>query len=147
MVKHTQAANLCAAWVFIYDGDRSEVIVTRKVSMVTGLKTQSLGRLLLSINFTLGWLNMRGIIISNYALIREGLSSILSKYNNMKINLVTETLKETIKPIKQGEIDIVFLDLHENNKDELLLIKEMKECGVKSKFVILDFNNKRELFV
>jgi len=90
---------------------------------------------------------MRGIIISSYALIREGLSSILSRCNVIKVNLLTETVKETINTIIEEEIDIVFIDLHEKNYEDLLLIKRMKENGVKSKFVILDFNNKKEFFV
>lgn len=90
---------------------------------------------------------MRGIIVSNYALIREGLCSIISKHKDLKISLATEILKEAIPIIKDGGIDIVFLDLHESNEDELLLIKKMKESGIKSKFVVLDFNNNKELFV
>lgn len=90
---------------------------------------------------------MRDIIISNYALIREGLYSILSRYNNMKISLAAESLKEAVRIIKESEIDMVFLDLNENNENELSFIKEMKESGVRSKFVILDFNNNKKLFV
>lgn len=90
---------------------------------------------------------MNSIIISKYALIREGLRSILSRYNNMKINLASESVKEAVALIKEDEIDMVFLDLHEGNEKELLLIKELKECGVRSKFVILDFNNNKKLFI
>ena len=90
---------------------------------------------------------MKVIIISNYTLIREGIYSIISKCNHVDIMLVAETLKESIPLIKSSKIDIVLLDLHEQNKDELLLIKEMKECGVKSKFIILDFNKDKNIFV
>lgn len=90
---------------------------------------------------------MKAIIISNYALIREGLYSILSKHNNVKIKFTAETLKEAITLIKENEIDMVFLDLHEDNKEELQLIKEMKECRIKSRFVILDFNNNKNIFI
>jgi DNA-binding NarL/FixJ family response regulator len=119
MVNPTQVANLRAAWV-----------------------------LFLKFNiFIAGGINVNSIIISKYALIREGLRSILSRYNNMKINLASESVKETVVLIKEDEIDMVFLDLNEGNKEELLLIKELKESGVRSKFVILDFNNNKKLFV
>lgn len=90
---------------------------------------------------------MRSVIVSNYALVREGLYSILSKFDNMKINLVAETMGEVALPIRKNEIDMVFLDLHQYNSEELAFIKEMKEHGVRSKFVIIDFNNNKELFV
>jgi DNA-binding NarL/FixJ family response regulator len=90
---------------------------------------------------------MKAVIISNYALIREGLCSIVSKYNNMNIELVSESIEKSITTIKEGVIDMVFLDLHEQNETELALIKEIKEARVKSKFVILDFNNNKDLFV
>ncbi|AKN31964.1 LuxR family transcriptional regulator [Clostridium carboxidivorans P7] len=90
---------------------------------------------------------MKVIIISNYALIREGIYSIMSRCNRVDIMLVAETLKESMYLIKSTKIDIVLFDLHEQNKDGLLLIKELKECGVKSKFIILDFNKNKNIFV
>jgi|GEM_PF-1315979 len=90
---------------------------------------------------------MKAVIISNYALIREGLNSILSKYNNMKVRLSAETLKDAIISIKENEIDIILIDMHEDNAVELNLIKEMKENGLKSKFIILDFNNNKNIFI
>lgn len=61
--------------------------------------------------------------------------------------LVVETVKESVPLIKSSKIDIVLLDLHEQNKDELILIKELKECGIKTKFIILDFYNDKNIFV
>ncbi len=90
---------------------------------------------------------MKVIIISNYALIREGIYSIMSRCNRADIMLVVETLKEAIYLIKSTKIDIVLFDLHEQNKDGLLLIKELKEGGIKSKFIILDFNKDKNIFV
>lgn len=90
---------------------------------------------------------MKIIIISNYALIREGIYSIMSRYNRVDIMLVTETIKQSISLIKSSKIDIILIDLHEQNKDELFLIKQLKECGVKSKFIILDFNKDENIFV
>lgn len=90
---------------------------------------------------------MKIVILSNYALIREGIYSIISRCNRADVRLVSETVKEASSLIKSTKIDIVLLDLHEQNKDELLLIKELKESGVKSKFIILDFNKDKNIFV
>lgn len=90
---------------------------------------------------------MKSAVISNYILIREGLSSIITRYGNMKISLSSETLKETIPLIEKGEIDVVFLHLYENNKNELMLIKELKDRGILTRFIVLDFNRNKELFV
>lgn len=90
---------------------------------------------------------MKVIIVSSYPLIREGIYSIISRSNNIDVMFMTETVKEAIYSIKENKIDIILLDLHEQNKDELMLIKEMKECGVKSKFIVLDFNTDNDVFV
>ncbi|NMM63697.1 response regulator transcription factor [Clostridium sp. P21] len=90
---------------------------------------------------------MKVIIISSYTLIREGIYSIISKYNHADIMLVAKTVNESISLIKSTKIDIILLHLHEQNKDELLLIRELKECGIKSKFIILDFNKDKKVFV
>ncbi|MFL0194661.1 LuxR C-terminal-related transcriptional regulator [Clostridium sp. WILCCON 0269] len=90
---------------------------------------------------------MKVIILSRYALIRQGIYSIISRRNYADIMLIAETLKEAVPLIKSNNINIVLFDLHQQNKDELLLIKEMKECGVKSKFIMLDFNKDKNIFV
>lgn len=90
---------------------------------------------------------MKSIIISNCALIREGLCSIVTRYNNMKIKLATETIREAIALIQEEQIDIVFFNLYEHNDDELMLIKEIKEKGARTKFIVLDFQCNKELFV
>ena len=89
---------------------------------------------------------MNAIIISKYALIREGLYSIISKNNNI-ISFVGETLRQAKGLIIENQIDIIFCDLNELNKTELLLIKELKENKIKSKFIIIDFTKNKELFV
>lgn len=90
---------------------------------------------------------MKAIIVSNYALIREGLASILSRFKNININLVVESINQAISNIKEGEVELVFLDLNNNNEGDLELIKEIKSCGGRCKFIVIDFNNSKELFV
>lgn len=95
----------------------------------------------------IGVICMKSVIISNCVLVREGLHSIIGKYNNMEIKFLSETLGKAIPLIKKENIDIVFLDLHEDNEDELILIKKIKDQGIQIKFIILDFNSNKELFV
>lgn len=90
---------------------------------------------------------MRVAIISNYALIREGLSSIISKIKVAEIKFVAETLKDVMIAIKKDTVDIIIIDLHENNSDELYLIEDMKDEGIKSKVLICDFNKNKDLFI
>ncbi|MFL0197760.1 LuxR C-terminal-related transcriptional regulator [Clostridium sp. WILCCON 0269] len=90
---------------------------------------------------------MKVIILSSCALIMEGIYSVVSRCNCANIMLVAETLEEAVSLIKSSKINTVLLDLHQKNKDELLLIKEMKESGVKSKFIMLDFNEDKNIFV
>lgn len=88
---------------------------------------------------------MIAAIISNYDLIREGMSSIIERHDNMTIKLVAENLIQA--KINENDIDVILLDLHDQNEDELQLIKQMKKNGIKSKFVILDFNSSKKLFI
>jgi DNA-binding NarL/FixJ family response regulator len=90
---------------------------------------------------------MEVVIVSNCALIREGLCSIIPRFNNIKVSVAVESLKEANLLISKEYIDIVFFDLNEHNEAELMLIKKIKDCGIKTKFIILDFNNNKELFV
>ncbi|MFL0198432.1 LuxR C-terminal-related transcriptional regulator [Clostridium sp. WILCCON 0269] len=90
---------------------------------------------------------MRIIILSSYTLIRDGIYSVISRCNRADVMLVGETLKEAVPLIKSSKINIVLFDLRQQNKDELLLIKEMKNSGVKSKFIMLDFNEDKNIFV
>ncbi|UZQ50372.1 LuxR C-terminal-related transcriptional regulator [Clostridium kluyveri] len=89
---------------------------------------------------------MNVIILSQYDLIREGICSIMSKCNCTVI-LVAQTLKEATPLIKSTKINVVLFDLHQQNKDELLLIKEMKEKGISSKFIMLDFYKDKNIFI
>ncbi|MDD3225108.1 MAG: response regulator transcription factor [Clostridium sp.] len=90
---------------------------------------------------------MEVVIVSNYVLIRKGLEEIISKNSNIHIKKIAENIKSAITIIKNHKIDVIFVDLHQHNEDELSLIKKMKDSGLKSKFIIIDFNNNEELFI
>lgn len=90
---------------------------------------------------------MKVIVISNYSVIREGILSILSKYENISILFVGETVKEAIFIIKSNMVDIILLDIHKDNENELNLISELKASGVNVKSIMLDFNEDNEIFI
>jgi two-component system nitrate/nitrite response regulator NarL len=90
---------------------------------------------------------MKAVIISSYALIRAGLHSIISSNNNINIEAMAESIESVVKIIKEGKIDMILLDLHEQNERELQLIRELKMAKTKSRFIILDFNSNKELFI
>lgn len=90
---------------------------------------------------------MKSAIVSNYDLIREGLSSIIAKFDNMKVGFTAESIGQVTLKVIENDIDIVFMDLHERNSEELSYVREIKRKGSGCKFVIIDFNNNRELFV
>lgn len=90
---------------------------------------------------------MKVIIISNYSVIREGITSVISKHNNITVQFVGETIKEAMLMIKGNMADVLLLDLHTGNKEELSIIDEIRASGVKIKVIILDFNGDNELFI
>lgn len=71
----------------------------------------------------------------------------IEKYSDIEIKFVTDTLSKSIPFMKKEDIDIVFFCLDEDNEDELMFIRDMKDEGLQTKFIILDFSSKKELFV
>jgi two-component system, NarL family, response regulator len=90
---------------------------------------------------------MKVIVISNYSLIREGILSIISKQEDISIQFVGQTIKEAIFLIKGNMNDVILLDIHKENMDELSLITELRDSGVKVKLMVLDFYGDNEIFI
>ncbi|MBV7271538.1 response regulator transcription factor [Clostridium sp. PL3] len=90
---------------------------------------------------------MKVIIISKYSLIREGISSIISKQKDILIQFVGQTVKEAVNLIKNNIADVVLLDICKGNKEELNLITDIRDSGSTAKFIILDFYGDNEIFV
>jgi two-component system nitrate/nitrite response regulator NarL len=90
---------------------------------------------------------MDAAIISSFTLIREGLSSIISRYGKMEIKVTAETIREVYCKINDNKIDVIFIDINVANEEELTTIKQLKACGVKSKFIIVDFNKNKDIFI
>lgn len=90
---------------------------------------------------------MKIIIISNYSVIREGIVTLVSKFDNLFIQFVGETIKESMFMIKSSMPDIILLDLNKDNEDELNLISELISSRKGIKVIILDFYENNEFFV
>ncbi|NMM63696.1 response regulator transcription factor [Clostridium sp. P21] len=90
---------------------------------------------------------MKIIVISNYSVIREGIVALISKYDNLSIQFIGETIKKSMFMIKSNMADIVLMDINEDNQDELLLINQLMSSRVDIKIIILDFYGNQEFFV
>lgn len=90
---------------------------------------------------------MKIMVISKYSLIREGMVSIISKHENCSIQFVGQTMEEAVDFIKNNMADVILLDIHWGNEEELNLITDIKGLGVEVKFIILDFYRNSEVFV
>jgi two-component system nitrate/nitrite response regulator NarL len=90
---------------------------------------------------------MRIIVVSSYAVIREGIVSIISKQENMSVQFVGETIKDSMLMIKGNMADVVLLDVHGDHKEDLKIISEIKDSGSDTKLMILDFYGDNEIFV
>jgi two-component system nitrate/nitrite response regulator NarL len=90
---------------------------------------------------------MKIIVISNYSVIREGIVSLISKYDNISIQFIGETIKEAMFMIKSNIADIVLLDINKDNEEELHLINQLMSSRVHIKIILLDFYGNKELFI
>jgi DNA-binding NarL/FixJ family response regulator len=90
---------------------------------------------------------MKIIVISKYALIRDGMVSMISKNDNISIQFVGKTIKEAILMVKQDKEQVVMLDINKDNEEELELIKEVRGSGINVKLVLLDFYGNNEFFI
>jgi two-component system nitrate/nitrite response regulator NarL len=68
---------------------------------------------------------MKIIVISSYAVLREGIVSVISKHQDITVQFAGETVKDAIFMIKSNIADVVLLDIHEDNREELNLIIEL----------------------
>lgn len=87
------------------------------------------------------------IVISNYAVIREGIISTLSTRDDMSIEFVGETVKEAMFMIKGNLADIILLDINDGYEGELRQLCDIRCSGHKIKVIILDFNENTKTFI
>ncbi|UZQ50348.1 response regulator transcription factor [Clostridium kluyveri] len=90
---------------------------------------------------------MRIVVISNFSIIREGMVALLSKYNHISIQLIAKTVRETMFMIKNNMVDILLLDIHKDNEEELNVISELTASHIGIKSIVLDFNGEKDMFI
>lgn len=90
---------------------------------------------------------MKIIVVSNCTVLREGLLAIISKHSDVSIRFVGETVNEAMLFIKGNMADVLILDIHENNEEELNIAKEIRNLNLKIKMMVLDFYSSNELFL
>jgi two-component system, NarL family, response regulator len=90
---------------------------------------------------------MKIIILSSNSVIREGILSIISRHENITTLFVGETIKEAMFMIKNNMADVILLDIHKDNEDELNLISELRASGVNIKVIMTDFYGNNEIFI
>ncbi|MDD3225110.1 MAG: response regulator [Clostridium sp.] len=89
---------------------------------------------------------MRILIVSSYCVIREGLAAILRENHNTTIQNDGKTVGEVMNNIKSDMADVLVLDIHRDNEDELNLVSWIIKSEIKIKLVILDFYGDCQLF-
>ncbi|MFL0194658.1 response regulator transcription factor [Clostridium sp. WILCCON 0269] len=90
---------------------------------------------------------MKVIVISNCSVIREGIVALLSRYDHISIQFIGETIKEAMLMIKGNMADILLLDIHKDNEEELNIINELTTAQVDIKLIAIDFNGEKDIFV
>jgi two-component system nitrate/nitrite response regulator NarL len=90
---------------------------------------------------------MKIVVTSNYAVIREGIVSLISKYKDTEIILASESLYEAMFMIRENLADLVLVDTNNDNEKELELIETIKNFGVTTKLVVIDFYGNKEYFI
>lgn len=90
---------------------------------------------------------MKIIVISSYSVIREGIEAVLAKRNDIILQLACETIKEALLMIKGNMADVLLLDIHKDNTQELMLISDLRASGATIKYILLDFYGDNDVFV
>ena len=90
---------------------------------------------------------MKIIIVSNCAVLREGILAIVGRYSDVSVRFVGETVKDAMFMIKSNMADILLLDINEENQEELQLAEAINTSGLDIKMMVLDFQSRDELFL
>lgn len=80
-------------------------------------------------------------------MIRAGIENVLSRRGDIEIVFACETIKEAFHFMKSNLADVLLLDLHKYNIEELELISELRASGKIIKSIMMDFNADNELFI
>lgn len=89
---------------------------------------------------------MKVVIIDDHPLVRKGLKSILTLDGTMKILGEAENRREAMNLLKTVRPGLALVDLRLGNESGLDLIKEAKQQGATSKFVVLTSSTEEDDF-
>jgi len=89
---------------------------------------------------------IRLIIADDHPIVRQGLVNIVERDDAYEIVAQAGDGRETLRLINKLNPDIVLLDIFMPGLDGLQIVKEVKEKGVKSKFIILTMYDDAEYF-
>jgi len=90
---------------------------------------------------------MKIIVISNQTIIREGIVAIISKHDSVSVEFVGQRIEEVIPVIKADIAEVILLDINKENEKEINVIENLRELGLNTKILVVDFYGDKNLFI
>ena len=90
---------------------------------------------------------MKIIVISNQTIIREGIVAIISKHDSVSVEFVGQRIEEVIPVIKADIAEVMLLDINKDNEKEINVIENLRELGLNTKILVVDFYGDKNLFI
>lgn len=90
---------------------------------------------------------MKIIVISSCDVLREGIVAIVSRHQDISVYFAGETVKEAMLLIKGSMADVIVIDIHKDNEEELNVLGDISSLGLNIKMMVLDFHDRNELFL
>ena len=81
---------------------------------------------------------IRLLLIEDNRLLHDGIISMLKNQHDIKIVMVSENIKNTIKRIGQLKPDIILLDLGLRNRNSLTVVEVVKKDFPNAKVIVMD---------
>ena len=81
---------------------------------------------------------IRLLLIEDNRLLHDGIISMLKNQHDIKIVMVSENIKNTVKGIGQLKPDIILLDLGLRNRNSLTIVEVVKKDFPNAKVIVMD---------
>ena len=81
---------------------------------------------------------IRLLLIEDNRLLHDGIISMLKNQHDIKIVMVSENIKNTVKGIGQLKPDIILLDLDLRNRNSLTIVEVVKKDFPNAKVIVMD---------
>lgn len=88
---------------------------------------------------------MKILVISGYDVIREGVTTLLSRQEHISVEFSAEGAQEVLPIIKSSKVDAVLLCI--DREEQLSAIDEIKKAGANIKLIVFDFKGDNKLFI